>query len=236
MPVEVSVGPINPAEAVLPLFGLDDSNNIQRFLGTGFFVGEEPVFVTADHNVEAWDGSFGVVKLPDLKHFYPASVAHRDGPNDVAIFAVEGYRPSKRFMLAPNEAITQNQMVVCCEYGTTVQLGNEIVLSVATRVGNVTRMLGSLEVLGRDLTEALELSSPALRGSSGAPILSSEGFLVWGMVVANVSYHLLPVQIETVADPQGQITEETKFMMPQAVAVNVKHIRAAIDKIQSPSD
>ena len=237
MPIDISEGPISPTEAVLPLICLDDHHNIQSFLGTGFFVGdEEPFFVTADHNLDVGGSSFGVVKLPDLERFFPAVPIHRDSANDVAILTVEGYRPPSRFMLAPNDAIAQNQFVVCCEYGSTVQSGKEIFLSAATRVGNVTRTLGSLEVLDKELIEPLELSFPALRGSSAAPILSSKAFLVWGMVVANVSYHLLPIQIETVVDPQGEISEETQFMMPQGIAVNVRHIRTAIAESNSPNE
>jgi hypothetical protein len=77
----------------------------------------------------------------------------------------------------------------------------------------------------------LELSFPALRGASGAPVLSNLTFRLWGIITANVAYHLLPVQIEHVWDDEGQITEETRFLLPQAIAVHVKHLQAMLQQL-----
>ena len=71
----------------------------------------------------------------------------------------------------------------------------------------------------------LELSFPALKGASGAPVLSNASFELLGVVKANVSYELLPAQIESIQDEAGVVTEETKFFLPQALAVNVTIVR-----------
>ena len=44
-------------------------------------------------------------------------------------------------------------------------------------------------------------------------------------MIANVSYHLLPSQIESVLDERNQLLEETKYMLPLGIAVNVEAVR-----------
>lgn len=95
-------------------------------------------------------------------------------------------------------------------------------------MGNVTRTLDLTDRYGEAGRSALELSFPALRGASGAPVVSNLTFRLWGIIIANVSYHLLPAQIESVLDEQGQVEEETRFMLPQAVAVHIKHLRKVL--------
>lgn len=233
MPLETSVGPMNPADVVLPLFALDSAGNINHFLGTCFCVGDEPLFITAGHNVKDWDGQFGLVHISDLSHLYLARPAYLDNNADVAILDVRGYRPKKRLGLGTDDSIVLNQQIVCFEYGTTIQKGKEIILAPASRFGNVTRKLDSLELLGRKLSNALELSFPALRGASGAPVLSNVGLLVWGMVVGNTSYHLIPAQIETTTDEAGKTNEQVMYMLPLAIAVNVSSIRETVDRYLS---
>jgi len=53
-------------------------------------------------------------------------------------------------------------------------------------------------------------------------------FRLWGVVTANVSYELLPVQIESIHDTTGKLDEETKFFLPQGLAINVKHVNALL--------
>ncbi len=77
----------------------------------------------------------------------------------------------------------------------------------------------------------LELSFPALRGASGAPVVSiGNEVVLWGIIVANVSYHLLPAQIEKVVEGDTTV-EEIKYLLPQAIAVNVKHLSKFSDEM-----
>ena len=71
----------------------------------------------------------------------------------------------------------------------------------------------------------LELSFPALKGASGAPVLSNGSFELLGVIKANVGYELLPAQIESIHDQSGTVMEETKFFLPQGLAVNVAEVR-----------
>jgi hypothetical protein len=45
------------------------------------------------------------------------------------------------------------------------------------------------------------------------------------MLSFHIGDHLIPAQVETVVNDDGALVEETKFMPPQAVAVNVAHLR-----------
>jgi hypothetical protein len=231
---------MKPSDVVLPLLAIDSNGNIDDFLGSGFFVGQSSLFVTAMHNTEAAAENLGVVHIDDLQHIFPASVLLTDRDSDIAILTIPDYRPKAHLTIETNNNLPSNLPVICFEYGTTVKQGHEIFLAPAVRMGNVTRILSDLSVLGRSLKESLELSFPALRGASGAPVLSSNhNFSVLGMVVANVSYHLIPSQIETTIDDNGQINEETKFMLPLGIAVHFNSIRKAIiaaeEKIKSAS-
>lgn len=76
----------------------------------------------------------------------------------------------------------------------------------------------------------MELSFPALKGASGAPILSNDSFHLWGIIIANVDYHLLPAKVESVLDNKNDIYEETHYMLPQALAVNVMHVRQLLSQ------
>jgi len=77
----------------------------------------------------------------------------------------------------------------------------------------------------------LEVSFPALRGASGAPVLINSSFRAIGMLVGNMSYHLLPSQIETITNEDGKIVEETKYMLPLGIATHANAIREAVHAI-----
>ncbi len=55
-------------------------------------------------------------------------------------------------------------------------------------------------------------------------------FKLWGIVKANWSTELMPAQVETIHDGKGNIEEETKYYLPQALAIHVKHVRELIAK------
>jgi hypothetical protein len=104
----------------------------------------------------------------------------------------------------------------------------------------MTRRLGPLDGLGTIADEAIELSFPALRGASGAPLMINEPMAysllgkqsggVIGVLIANASYHLAPAQIEEVLNADNTSYGETRFMLPQGLAVSVRHIRARYER------
>lgn len=231
MSLNISFGEMTPTQVILPLVSVNDRGKVSGFIGTGFFVGEESLFVTAAHNVEIENTRFGVIYVENLEQIFPAKVIYINKLSDVAILEIDGYKPDKRLDLLSNGEIYLNLPVFSFEYGTTVTRGREIKFSPAARVGNVTRSFGKLQLMGRELTDALEVSFPALRGASGAPLLTNDGFVVIGMLVGNMSYHLLPSQVETAIDENGKVVEEVKFMLPVAVAAHANSIKQSYDKV-----
>lgn len=223
---------INPSEIIVPIFGVDESNTGSLlgkyvFLGTGAFVGKRPHLVTAEHVVRDWQGKFAITFLPNTSRIMEAKLVNKNRNVDLALLEVPDYTPAHVLQLANDNEITNNQFVFCLEYSTTQSQGKVIKLSPATRVGNVTRVIDLKDRYGQAGDDALELSFPALRGASGAPVISAS-FRVWGIVIANVSYHLLPIQIESVLDEKNQVLEETRYLLPQGLAVHVKHLRAML--------
>lgn len=132
-----------------------------------------------------------------------------------------------------DEPIYTNSPVMSFEYGTTVFEEGRTLLSPATRVGNVTRIRDMTTRFGPAGRDALELSYPALRGASGAPVITMDGgYKILGVVIANEAYHLLPSQIESVLDEKNNLMEEVRFMMPQGIAVNIEHLRTMYEDVQ----
>ncbi len=118
------------------------------------------------------------------------------------------------------------------EYGTTVEEEGKTLLSPACRIGNLTRIIDRSDLLGPAGNDALELSFPALRGASGAPVLTTDGgYKVVGVIVANVAYDALPVQVHTVLDEKNELLEEIRYILPQGIAVNIRHLREMYERI-----
>jgi hypothetical protein len=87
--------------------------------------------------------------------------------------------------------------------------------------------------------QALELSFPALRGASGAPVMfESTPFIAeelkWGIVgvlVANVAYHAIPAQIISLVGDDDKYIEEQKYMLPQGLAVDINHLKPMYERV-----
>jgi V8-like Glu-specific endopeptidase len=215
---------ITPSELIVPIFAIQNNGAIYQFLGTGSFVSNPPLLITANHVINEWDEYFAISTLSNLNQLYPAKVIYKNPSKDLALLAVDGYYPSSTLKIA-DTPIQFNQLVANYEYGTTRSEGGKIVISPATRVGNITRTLDLSDQYKDAGKEILELSFSALKGASGSPVLSNDAkFELQGIIIANVNYHLLPAQLTSVLDHNNEIYEETSFMLPQALAVNSKHI------------
>jgi len=222
-----------PDAVIVPILALCQNKSIKHFLGTGAFIGSPPLLLTADHVIRDWPELFGVARITQLNQVFAAEIVKRDKEHDLALLQVHGYEPPNVLPLAEEGSTQLNQFMATLEYGPTTTAGSKIKISPATRLGNITRIIDATCSLGPAGEEALELSFPALRGASGAPVVTNDGmFRLHGVVVANVSYHLLPAQIASILDEKNEILEETQFMLPQALAVNVKHVRALLRAIQ----
>lgn len=221
---------ISPSEFVVPIFGFSKTEKKWIFLGTGFFFGKPPYLATADHVIGDMYEAIGIHVI-EKKEFYRASFVARKPKVDLAILKITKYEPPASCRLGTDEEISFIQAIYSYEYGTTINLGDAMVISPATRMGNVTRTLNRTEDYGEAGDTMLELSFPALRGASGAPVVSiNNDVVVWGIIVANFSYHLMPAQVEKVVEGDKTI-EEIKYVLPQAIAVNVKHLSKFYDEM-----
>lgn len=225
---------LSPERIIVPIMGLrPEDPYLPTFLGTGAIVGAGDLLLTADHVVREWTGKLG---FPSIKpstgrkqfEMWNLELVERDQLHDLALLRVDPRYHSRgvALRLGFDEPIFTNSSVMSFEYGTTVFEDGRYHLNPATRVGNVTRSMDLTSQLGPAGDEALELSFPALRGASGAPVITMDGgYKVIGVVIANRAYHLLPTQIESVLDEKNNLLEEVRFMMPQAIAVNIQHLR-----------
>ena len=221
---------ISPSEFVVPLFGLTKKEDKWIFLGTGFFFGKPPYLATADHVLGDMYRKIGV-HIIEKQEFYSASFVARKSDVDLAILKIEKYAPPFSCRLAKDEDISFTQAIYSYEYGTTQPLGEATILSPATRMGNVTRTRNLQDIYGEAGDTMLELSFPALRGASGAPVVRiDDEVILWGIIVANASYHLLPAQVEKVVEGDSTV-EEIKYLLPQALAVNVKHLSKFLEEM-----
>lgn len=221
---------MTPSEFILPIFALNENGGVEHFLGTGSFILENDLLLTADHVIRDWPNQLAVALLSDLTLRYLAKVVCRDQDHDLALLRVEGYQSPTVVTPRASSTIQTNRQVMTFEYGTTVTAGNVITVLPATRIGNITRQIDLSSSYGPAGEKCLELSFPALRGASGAPVLSNDDFSLQGVIIANVSYHLLPCQIESVLDNSNTLLEETKFMLPQAIAVDASHVTNMLER------
>jgi len=210
------------------------------FLGTGSIVGDGSLLLTANHVITAFNGPQGILPMSDLSRPpYPVTLIDRDPAHDLALLRIAEYRPPRPLVLEFDE-FSDNTTLMTFEYGTTRRKGSHIHLNPATRIGHMTRRLGPGDGLTSLTDDAIELSFPALRGASGAPVMINEPLQysllqkvsggVVGVVIANASYHLAPAQIEEVLNADNTSYGEVRYMLPQGLAVSVRHIRAIYEK------
>jgi hypothetical protein len=208
-----------------------------KFLGTGSIIGDGSILLTADHVTRDWPGPLAIVHLPRPQQLIPITPLERDASHDLVLHRVHDYRPPQPLRPIFDAPSHPNRQLLTFEYGTTVTVGPEVRLNPATRLGHMTRKFDMTKELRSPAgDDALELSWPALRGASGAPVMlndatnPAEAFGVIGVIVANAAYHLLPAQIESVLTEENNLFEEIRYMLPQAVAVNIRHLRPMYER------
>jgi len=219
---------------IVPIFRGTEAG-IGKFLGTGSFVahGKRRVLVTANHVVSDSEVEL-VIQIPPRTYRPPglaawnievfgARVVDRNPAADIALLEVAAYFPRDALALAKDSEINTFELVCCLEYSTTEEGEGGTILSPATRIGNVTRIFKNLNrptIPTKAQESALEVSFPALAGASGAPIIPQNRLTLWGIILSNVDYQLIPVKISA--------EEDVMYMAPMGIAVHVKHLREMI--------
>lgn len=239
---------INPSETVLPIFRTSHSLRPQEFLGTGFFLVRPSVFVTAYHVIKGCETQL-VTVYNRARTIHSLQLLSHNENTDLALLKADfesGFRPPAFIELPPNDLIPLNRPIMCYEYSTTRQEVKDwptnstklFILSPVNRTGNVLRVFDNSQIYGDAGIDMLELSFPALKGASGAPVITNPfydmtlGYQLLGVIKSNAEYEPLPAQRIEVLENNNQLREETKYFLPQALAVNVGHVRSLITNFQ----
>lgn len=217
--------------SIVAIVSLDKEGAVAGFLGTGVFCGRPALLLTANHVLE--DAARIGIRVASRKgaSTFEARVVLREPGYDIAALVVDGYHPKHPLNIArPLETLSVEDLVSCFEYGTTERTEGGLRFNPALRKGNITRFVEVAHHAPR-AQPLLELSFPALKGASGAPVFWDDELLsLAGIVIANVARELLPMQISTVYDDKGKVEERIVFMMPAGLAVGVDHVRHVYER------
>lgn len=223
-------------KVVVPILDRESGDVGPWPLGTGFFVGRDPILVTCYHVIKQYSGQLVIALRDDLSKVYFAHVVKEYPKVDLALLKVPGYDPPQVLQLAPHDEHHGNLLVVCHEHSQTRKQGNKTIFSASSRVGNITRSLNKFDLrnlghnYGGEIT-ALEVSFPTLRGASGAPVMANDGsWQVLGILTGNWGHEYMPHHIESTFDPDTGVELDSykSMFVPQGVAIHVKHLRPLV--------
>jgi hypothetical protein len=223
--------PKAPTLCTFPLMGTEGT-----LFGTGFLVSDGSLCLTAGHVVDAFvaDG-----QLVEAVFFVPddglASVAvgpwFRSSQYDIAVGKVSSFERGEALTLATADP-PLNADVLCMEFSRVsprVSEGRrELVMTPSSHKGHVVARYTS-DFPEAIPTESLDVSFPALRGASGAALISEFTGDVVGMIVANHERHLMPAHVERV-DVDGDVTEEIKYFLPLGKAISWRHLQEVLEE------
>jgi len=232
--------PNKPLKAIFPLVVANlGSGLVGPFLGTGFFVRADGTFLTAKHVLEEvplrGGEDFAAVLLPGQPTLYRVSHVRFAKQFDIALARAEGMQDIYPLEIATKNA-PANDDVLTVEFSGTESRPLEdgrpaMWFNPYYRKGHVICSYRSTypEPIA---TRCLDLSFPALRGASGAPVLAERDGSVLGMVLANVERHLLPAQVERV-DLASDRREEIRYFLPVGKAIGWQHLREFVQSVLS---
>ena len=232
--------PSSPTTVIAPVISVTTGTNVAHELwGTAFLVGPH-LFMSARHvfGVEVPEGqTLSVVLFSDegLDPIpVPVTYVYTDPGYDIAIARVEYWPRDDSFSLAPDDRLTMNTNILTIEYsepGRQVPLedgGTAMGIGPNWHKGYMVREYIARFGHARP-TGCLDLSFPALRGASGAPVVDEISGLVLGMIVGNVERHLMPSQIERTIRSDGTV-DEIRYFAPYAQAIMARHLRHSLEE------
>jgi hypothetical protein len=215
-------------------------DRVHLALGTAFLV-DKGIFMSAKH-------VFGVV--PDAGHELAAvhldgrnltgfalQVIYKDPVHDIAVARAEQWPDLQPLVIAPADNLTMNINVLTVEYSAT-RSGvprpdgqSAMHITPSFHKGYIVREYAT-EFGFQGTTSCIELSYPALKGASGAPVIEESSGNVLGMIIRNVEQQLMPAQIERTMRTDGTRDEVIRYFMPTAQAIRASHLREALSHAQ----
>ena len=167
----------------------------------------------------------------DSDGLWSIEIGELDRRHDLALLRINGYRADNPLTPLFDFPLHENWTVSTYEYSTTREEEGRIRLSPAARRGHITRML-TVDKLGAAGVKALEVSFPAVRGSSGAPLLYEyKGYHLIGVLVSNAEYHLLPAHVAISLNAANTLLASDEYFLPQGIAVNICHLQSMYERV-----
>lgn len=234
----------NSREAMVPIFGTNDSGDLRQFLGSGGIIGDGSLLLTAEHVIRPWVPKPIFIWADSVKSFFHVEPIESDAGCDLALLRINEYRPAHPFQPLFDYHLSCNIDLMTLEYSSTVvemdpveRKVSKVHVNPAVRMGHMTRHIDD-DRMGRAGIGALELSFPALAGASGAPVLLDSvptlpdeyRFGVVGVLISNREYELQPARIVTDLYADNSTLTETHYMLPQGLAVAISHLRPMYER------
>ena len=238
--------PSNALSVIAPVVtrtvGMQD--RVHDLLGTSFLVGQR-LFMSAKHVfgvIPQVGQELAVVSHGEALSAHLAEVIYQDPKHDIAIARVTQW-PGDGGPLAitPTDILTMNSNVLTGEFSPTrsgVQLSDgrtAMAISVNWQKGNIVREYRPDFGYANE-TACIDLSYPALKGASGAPVIEEQSGYVLGMIVANIERQLMPAQVERTERPDGTKDEVIRYFLPSAQALRASHLREALSRVMDEQD
>lgn len=236
--------PSQPLKAVFPIVIVTGKVPAlsYSFLGTGFFIDSDGTFLTAKHVF----GDINTLERPEYSAVMLNLSANEAIPKkisgqkfseqfDIALGHVEGVGEIQPLNLASKNA-PMNRDVLTTEFSGTrsEQIADEtraLIFMPYFRKGHVICYYESTFPESIP-TQCMDLSFPALKGASGAPVIVETDGCVIGMVVGNMERELLPAQLEKVTDEDGKYTQEIRYFLPTGKAISWTHLTEFIKSVR----
>ncbi len=227
--------PKNPLECVAPVMMASDTMGPPyTFLGTAFFIDGDGTFLTACHVFDDNPLSEGLAYIiammvaPGSKPtMYPVNDVRLSREFDIAMGRADGLSPKEHLTLSDRDA-PMNHDILTIEFSSTETRRSREGIGVTELIpgfhkGYVT-CYRACDLPRLEGARILEVSFPALKGASGAPIIVEQGGAVVGMILANRERHLLPAHIEVIEGESGEPTETRSYFLPRAYAIGWQHL------------
>jgi hypothetical protein len=163
----------------------------------------------------------------------PITSVYSDPNYDIAIARAERWPRNDALDLAADDQLAMNHNVLTVEYSNPDR-------SVLLEDGRMAMNIGPNWHKGymvreyvaqfghQNPTACLDLSFPAFKGASGAPVVEEHSGRVLGMIVANVERHLLPAYMERI-ERSDRTIDEVRYFAPYAQAIMARHLRPTLE-------
>lgn len=227
--------PTSPTRVIVPIVTVTEGTIMAHELwGTAFMVGPN-IIMSARHvlDVEVPEGQvLAALVLADEIETVPLTDLYLDPTYDIALAKVPTWPLDEYLEITPDDTIAYNAGVLCVEYSPTEMNApmpdgrSAMHLSANHHQGHLVRDYMSDFGHSRPARTA-DVSFPAFKRASGAPLVKAQSGEVVGMLVSNVERHLMPAHVERV-ERSDHAVEEVRYFLPQGQAILASHLRDAL--------